>query len=79
MKRRKFLKNIGKISAAPILLNGVGLQAMSDSSMLNFLTTCIGVGDRSVVVLFLKGGNDGLNTIIPIDNRTTRFWSGSLH
>ncbi|MDG2417646.1 MAG: DUF1501 domain-containing protein [Saprospiraceae bacterium] len=71
MKRRKFLKNIGKISAAPILLNGVGLQAMSDSSMLNFLTTCIGVGDRSIVVLFLKGGNDGLNTIIPIDQYST--------
>lgn len=71
MKRRKFLKNIGKVSAAPLLLNGVGLKAMSNSSMLNFLTTCIGVEERSIVVLFLKGGNDGLNTIIPVDQYAT--------
>ncbi len=71
MKRRKFLKNIGTLSSAPLFLNGVGLSPFATPDMLQFLTTCTGVQDRSLVVLFLKGGNDGLNTILPVDQYAT--------
>ncbi len=71
MKRRKFLKNIGKLSSAPIVLNGLGMSTLLSPAMLEMLTTCDGVEDRTLVVLFLKGGNDGLNTIIPVDQYST--------
>ncbi len=67
MKRRNFLKNIGKLSSGPLLLNGMGMSAFATPDMLDLLTTCNGVTERSLVVLFLKGGNDGLNTILPVD------------
>ena len=71
MKRRNFIKNIGKLSSAPLLLNGIGLSTFATQDMLQLLTTCTGVTERSLVVLFLKGGNDGLNTILPVDQYAT--------
>lgn len=65
MKRRSFLNNITKLSAAPLLLNGMPLRSFASP---NFLPpNCQGISDRVMVIIFLKGGNDGLNTIIPID------------
>jgi uncharacterized protein (DUF1501 family) len=66
MKRRKFLKNIGTLSAAPLLLHGLPVNAFSTASMLPLLN-CQGIDDRVLVVIFLKGANDGVNTIIPIN------------
>lgn len=71
MKRRNFLKNIGKLSSAPLILNGVGVSPFVSPGMLEFFNTCTGIEDRTLVVLFLKGGNDGLNTLIPIDQYDT--------
>lgn len=71
MKRRNFLKNIGKLSSTPLILNGIGLSPFATKSMLDMLTTCDGVEDRTLVVLFLKGGNDGLNTLLPVDQYST--------
>ncbi len=65
MKRRNFLNNITKLSAAPILLNGLPLRSFASPSFLP--SNCQGIGDRVMVIIFLKGGNDGLNTIIPVD------------
>ena len=65
MKRRKFLNNITKLSAAPLLLNGMSLRTFASPSFLP--SNCQEISDRVMVIIFLKGGNDGLNTIIPID------------
>ena len=67
MQRRKFIKNLGTLSAAPLILNGALISPNVSASMLPLLLDCDAVQDRSVVVLFLKGGNDGLNTIVPTD------------
>ncbi len=67
MKRRNFLKNIGAVSSAPIVLNGIGLSPFASPEMLDLFTTCTGIKERAMVVVFLKGGNDGLNTIVPTD------------
>jgi uncharacterized protein (DUF1501 family) len=64
MQRRKFLKNIGALSSAPLFLQGLPINAFSTASMLPLLD-CQGINDRVMVVIFLKGANDGLNTIIP--------------
>jgi uncharacterized protein (DUF1501 family) len=62
LTRRQFIKRTGIVGAAsffgPALLRSPLLQkALADV-----------IGDRYFVVLFLDGGNDGLNTVIPYDN-----------
>ncbi len=66
MKRRNFLKNIGRLSSAPLVLNGLAVSPFASPSMLQLLN-CQGIDERVLVIVFLKGGNDGLNTLVPID------------
>jgi uncharacterized protein (DUF1501 family) len=60
--RRQFIKRTGAVAAGSFL--GPGLfanpwirKALADT-----------IGDRYFVVIFLDGGNDGLNTVIPVTN-----------
>ncbi|MFT5581971.1 MAG: hypothetical protein ACI9G9_001236 [Psychromonas sp.] len=64
MKRRNFVKNLTLSSvAAPFLLNNMKFQAVSKK--------LFGVPkiaeDRVLVLIRMNGGNDGLNTLIPLD------------
>lgn len=63
MKRRTFLKQLGLGVGGPIILNGFGLSAMARSSFFSSM----GDTDRVLVLIQLNGGNDGLNTLIPLD------------
>ena len=65
MKRRKFLKDTAKAAALPIFLNGIPLTAFSKSAMFNAIDN---ESDRILVLVELNGGNDGLNTVIPIEH-----------
>ncbi|MEM0994240.1 MAG: DUF1501 domain-containing protein [Bacteroidota bacterium] len=62
--RRGFLKNLGLLGGTSMLLGQVPVQAIGASP----LTKALGKleGDRILVLIRLKGGNDGLNTIIPV-------------
>ncbi|NNE29975.1 MAG: DUF1501 domain-containing protein [Saprospiraceae bacterium] len=64
MKRRSFLKNTTALSL-PIFVNGIPLHGMS---MPSAFTGMNGDSDRVLVLIQLNGGNDGLNTIIPLDS-----------
>jgi uncharacterized protein (DUF1501 family) len=70
MNRRKFLS--GTIPAATILpglLNGFSITAYGNSPD-SMLTRILGeelANDRVLVLVYLHGGNDGLNTVIPLD------------
>ncbi|MBK8492814.1 MAG: DUF1501 domain-containing protein [Saprospirales bacterium] len=64
MRRRDFLKNIGLGVGGPILLNGFGLSALAKSRLFNAIDDD---SDRVLVLIQLNGGNDGLNTLIPLD------------
>ena len=66
MKRRDFIQKAITASALPILINGFPVQALADNPIVNFLGKS-GVEDRVLVLIQLNGGNDGLNTVIPID------------
>jgi uncharacterized protein (DUF1501 family) len=62
MTRREFLKRAGIVTAGSVAMPGLFggpfvRQAFADT-----------IGDRYLVVLYLDGGNDGLNTVIPVDN-----------
>jgi len=66
MKRRDFLKysSVSSIGAS-VSLNGSSLKSFCTSSMLNLLC-CDEVKDRVLVLINLGGGNDGINTFIPL-------------
>jgi uncharacterized protein (DUF1501 family) len=72
--RRQFLKRTGLVTAGsffgPGLANPFLRQALAST-----------IGDRYFIVLFLDGGNDGLNTVTPIangDNMGTYGFSADL-
>ena len=69
MERRKFLKTTALASTAPLLLNHIPVLASSnlDSSNLNMMATSARECGKILVIIQMNGGNDGLNTIFPID------------
>lgn len=67
MKRRNFLKKIGFAAGAPIAFHGVPLKLMASHQEVQRLAQQSS-NDRVLIILQLHGGNDGLNTIIPISN-----------
>lgn len=62
--RRTFLRQASMAGMASFLLGRVPLSAITTSPLAMALTT--GSEDRILVLIRLKGGNDGLNTVIPI-------------
>ena len=47
------------------------MRPFSNSKMAKILSTCDGVEDRVLVLIQLKGGNDGLNAVIPLPQYDT--------
>ncbi len=66
MNRRKFLKQIGVAGVTPILLNGIPLNALAANSPLMKMLAASST-DRVLVFIQLHGGNDGLNTVVPLN------------
>jgi uncharacterized protein (DUF1501 family) len=66
MKRRDFLRNTVPI-LLPSLVHGMSFRAWASSPFLRAAAGGVGEG-RVVVLIQLNGGNDGLNTVIPLDN-----------
>lgn len=63
MKRRNFLQT-GSAITLPLLLNGFQVGAIPKSSIFNAVNNG---SDKVIVLIQLGGGNDGLNTVLPID------------
>jgi len=71
MKRRDFLKAlpIGAVAAAiPFRFAGAHAKAHGNSALLSALTNQSLPSNKSLVIIFMEGGNDGLNTLIPFEN-----------
>jgi uncharacterized protein (DUF1501 family) len=66
MKRRDFLKIIPPAAVTPFVVNGHPMRPYANSSMARLIASCEDIEGRTLVLVQLKGGNDGLNTIIPI-------------
>jgi uncharacterized protein (DUF1501 family) len=67
MKRRNFLKIFPAATVTPFVVNGTALRPFANSKMARLLQGCEGVEDRVLVLIQLKGGNDGLNNLIPVN------------
>ncbi|MDP3929775.1 MAG: DUF1501 domain-containing protein [Bacteroidota bacterium] len=66
MNRKEFLGKSIQAGMIPLAINGFGLKAFADSPLIQFLNKA-GNEDRVLVLVQLNGGNDGLNTVIPLD------------
>ncbi len=66
MKRRKFISALGQAALLPTVLNGFSFKAYSASPLLQALAAASN-DDHVLVLVQLSGGNDGLNTLLPLD------------
>lgn len=62
--RRSFLQALGLSGAGTMMLGGMPLSASSSTKLAAAISDS--ESDRILVIVRLKGGNDGLNTIVPI-------------
>lgn len=67
--RRSFLRNVGIAGSMSMMLGRMPVTALAESPLGRALLN--NEGDRILVLIRLKGGNDGLNTIIPVFNYGT--------
>ena len=68
MKRREFIKRVAPASLLPFAINGQPITAFGKllgADAKDFTQT-----DKVLVLVQLNGGNDGLNTLIPLDQYT---------
>jgi len=69
MNRRDFLKITGPTSlTVPLIINGIPAYAMK---AMDLPPECSVVADRVLVLIQLRGGNDGLNTTVPLNQYDT--------
>jgi uncharacterized protein (DUF1501 family) len=68
MKRRNFIKT-SALATIPLALNGIPVMASSqiDSQSLDILANAAANCGKVLVIIQMNGGNDGLNTVFPID------------
>jgi uncharacterized protein (DUF1501 family) len=65
MKRRYFLKQLPLALSIPFSINGIPLKVMASNPLSRLAQQ--GDSDRVLIILQLHGGNDGLNSLIPVE------------
>jgi uncharacterized protein (DUF1501 family) len=73
MNRRDFFKRVVPVSTLPFCIDGSPLAAYGRSPWLEALTGAGQALDRVLVLIQLNGGNDGINTVIPLDQYSAYF------
>ena len=68
MKRREFISAASSVMI-PVMLNGFVVKSFAKGSALvqSLKKTSALNNDRILVIIYLAGGNDGLNTVIPLE------------
>jgi len=66
MKRRDFLK-VSQAATLAYMINGTPVGAYARNPLLELLAKQTAANGRVLVMIQLNGGNDGLNTVIPLD------------
>lgn len=66
MDRRSFVKHIGHSFAIPGVMSSFGFAMPGYNSMASLLKRAQET-DKVLVMIYLQGGNDGLNTMVPLD------------
>lgn len=66
MKRRHFIQHATSGLLLPAFFKGIGLHSMDLEKMATLLSGN-NDDDRVLVIVYLGGGNDGINTVVPLD------------
>lgn len=66
MDRRNFILRTSGAVSLPLMINGLPMKAF-DGPLLGDLFNTTEATDRVLVLIQLNGGNDGLNTVLPLD------------
>ncbi len=66
MKRRNFLKIFPAAGVTPFVVNGFPMRPFANSKIAKIMSACDDVEGRVLILIQLKGGNDGLNMLIPV-------------
>lgn len=66
MNRRSFIKHVGHSVAIPGIIGSLGFSNQVSAHMARLLSYAQ-ENDRVLVLIYLRGGNDGLNTLVPLD------------
>ena len=74
MKRRNFVRHATRAALLPAMFNGTGMAVFAKSPLMKALYGDLQETDKVLVLIYLGGGNDGLNTVVPVDqfDRLTR-------
>ncbi len=68
MKRRDFIKTVAPVAVVPFFSNKIFAAAYTPSVLNEAALLTIGPeNDRVLVIVQMTGGNDGLNTVFPMD------------
>ena len=70
MRRRDFFKRTGPLLATPFVMGGMRVSGLAKSDPLYNGLALLGETDRVLVIVQLVGGNDGLNTVVPVEDDT---------
>lgn len=65
MQRRNFLKKLPVAISIPFTLSGIPIRLMADNPLSRLAQQSS--NDRVMIILQLHGGNDGLNSLIPVE------------
>lgn len=66
MKRRNFLKILPAAGVSSFVVNGNAFRPFANSRMAKIFSDCDSIRERALILIQLKGGNDGINNLIPI-------------
>lgn len=67
MKRRSFLKKLPLAMSVPFTLAGIPMKVMGENMLTKLIRSADNVNDKVLIILQLHGGNDGMNTLIPVE------------
>ena len=73
MDRRNFLKAGGSVITLPFLLNGFHINLYGKDTFWGDVAKLLSATNKKLVLIQMGGGNDGLNTVIPIDQYDTYY------
>ncbi|HEY0744288.1 MAG TPA: DUF1501 domain-containing protein [Chryseosolibacter sp.] len=65
--RRDFLKSLPVAMSVPFTIAGIPVNLMRDNALTRMAKESLS-NDRVLVILQMHGGNDGLNSVIPVDD-----------